>query len=390
MSFSRFACALALLPAVLAGGLRTAEIAGAGAPSAAAGDRGAADEEAGRRRAGVCRPLRCGRCGRDTRARLGYLEKIHFKDGQTVKAGDVLFIIDRRPFQTALEQAHATLEQSKANLAFTESDLERARSLVLGTTITQQSFDQRVQAKRVAEANVTAQEAAVRQAELDLQYSELKSPVTGRIGDRRVSIGNLVTGGTSGTTTLLATIQSTDPIRFEFTWDEGSYLRFLRTHKDALGPNLNVPVSLRLIDEDNYTPRRAHGLHRQRHRGSSGAIRARAEFANPDGTLTPGMFARIKVPMAPPAEALLVPDSAIGTEQVRKFVFVLDADDIARQHYVTLGTLVGGLRVITSGLKPDDRVVINGLMRVRPGAKVSPQPGEIASAEPGEPPTKNN
>jgi RND family efflux transporter MFP subunit len=318
----------------------------------------------------------------EVRARVsGYLEAIHFRDGQLVKAGDLLFTIDRRPFQTALEQAHATLDQAKANLAFTESDLERARSLVLGTTITQQTYDQRVQAKRVAQANVKAQEAAVQQAELDLQYTELKAPVSGRIGDRRVSIGNLVTGGTGGSTTLLATIQSTDPIRFEFTWDESAYLRFLRTHKDSSGVVENVPVRLRLIDEDGY----GHDGHLDfidnAISRSSGAIRARAEVPNPDGTLTPGMFARIRVPMTAPLEALLVPDTAIGTEQVRKFVYVLDADDVVRQRYLTLGALIDGLRVVTDGLKPNDRIVINGLMRVRPGAKVSPQPGAIASAD---------
>jgi membrane fusion protein, multidrug efflux system len=392
MPFSRFACALALLNLVSLG------LAGCGQQQSQAQATPPPPQVT------VAQPMKklvadeqefVGRFvavdAVEIRARVsGYLEEIHFKDGQTVKTGDLLFTIDRRPFQTSLEQARANLDQAKANLAFTDSDLERGRSLVLGTTITQQSFDQRVQAKRVAEANVKAQEAALRQAELDLQYSELKSPVTGRIGDRRVSIGNLVTGGTSGTTTLLATIKSTDPIRFEFTWDEGSYLRFLRMHKDALGPDLKVPVSLRLIDEDNYSHEGHMDFIDNAIEGSSGAIRARAEVSNPDGMLTPGMFARIKVPMAPPAEALLVPDTAIGTEQVRKFLFVLDADDVARQHYVTLGTLVGGLRVITSGLNPDDRVVINGLMRVRPGQKVSPQAGAIASAEPGQPPTKND
>ncbi len=306
----------------------------------------------------------------EVRARVsGYLEAIHFRDGQMVKAGDPLFTIDRRPFQAALDQARATLDQAKANLAFATGNLARGESLVRGTTITQQTFDERVQAKRVAEATVSAQEAAVQQALLDLDFTALTAPVSGRIGDRRVSVGNLVTGGTGGNTTLLATIQSTDPIRFEFTWDEASYLRFLRVHKDAHGPNLNVPVKLKLIDEANF----AHDGHMDFIDNaidrSSGAIRGRAEFANPDGTFTPGMFARIRVAMAPPAEALLVPDTAIGTEQVRKFVFVLDADDVARQSYVTLGALVDGLRVIKSGLKADDRVVINGLMRVRPGAK---------------------
>ena len=156
----------------------------------------------------------------EVRARVsGYLEAIHFQDGQIVRKGDLLFTIDRRPFETALAQAQASLEQAKANLAFAEADLQRAQNVAIGTVITQQTFDQRTQAKRVAQANVAAQEQAVRQAALDLEFSELRAPVDGRIGDRRVSVGNLVTGGTAGTT-LLATIESVDPIRFEFTMDE--------------------------------------------------------------------------------------------------------------------------------------------------------------------------
>jgi multidrug efflux pump subunit AcrA (membrane-fusion protein) len=163
----------------------------------------------------------------EVRARVpGYLAAIHFQDGQMVKAGDLLFTIDRRPFQIALAQAQASLAQAKATLAFAESDLARAEGVAIGTVITQQAFDQRMQAKRVAEAAVAAQDAAASQAALDLEFTELRAPVSGRIGDRRVSIGNLVTGGTSGNTSLLATIESIDPIRFEFTLDEASYLRF--------------------------------------------------------------------------------------------------------------------------------------------------------------------
>lgn len=319
----------------------------------------------------------------EVRARVsGYLDAIHFKDGQMVNKGDLLFTIDRRPFEAALEQARATAEQAKANQAFTETDLARARSLVTGTSITQQVIDQRVQAKRVADATVIAQEAAVRQASLDLEFTELKAPVSGRIGDRRVSVGNLVTGGTGGATTLLATIQSTDPIRFEFTFDEASYLRYLRVNKDANGPATNVPVQLKLIDEPTFTHDGRMDFIDNAINGSSGAIRGRAEFANPGGTFTPGMFARLRISIAPPAEALLVPDSAIGTEQVRKFVLAVDADNVAKPKYVTPGPLIDGLRVITSGLAPDDRVVINGLMRARPGSKVTPEQGAIAAAVP--------
>ena len=329
----------------------------------------------------------------EVRARVsGYLDSISFKDGQMVKRGDLLFTIDRRPFEAALEQAKATLEQAKANLAFAESDLTRATSLQPGTSITQQTIDQRVQAKRVAQATVYAQEAAVRQAALDLEFTELRAPVAGRIGDRRVSVGNLVTGGTGGSTTLLATIQSTDPIRFEFTFDEASYLRYTRLNKGVDGPALDVPVELKLIDEKDFVHKGHMDFIDNAISGSSGAIRGRAEFANSDGTFTPGMFARLRLAAAPPAEALLVPDAAIGTEQVRKFVFTVDGDNVAKPKYVTLGPVVDGLRVISDGLAPDDRVIINGLMRARPGAKVTPQPGTITVAQPQSPPaeTKSN
>ena len=320
----------------------------------------------------------------EVRARVsGYLDTIHFKDGQLIKTGDLLFSIDRRPFQNALEQARASLAQAKANLAFTTSDLARAQGLVGGNVITQQTFEQRTQAKRVAEATVAAQEAAVRQAELDLEFTELRAPVSGRIGDRRVSPGNLVTGGTTGTTTLLATIQSIDPIRFEFTMDETSYLRYLRLAKTTpdAGSGMNVPVKLRLLDEKAFPhPGRMDFVDNAIDR-SSGTIRARAQFANADGTFTPGMFGRIQVAAGPPGEALLVPDVAIGSEQVRKFVLVVDDQSVARAKYVTLGPMFEGLRVVSTGLVADDRVVVNGLMRVRPGVKVTPQQSTAAATD---------
>lgn len=313
----------------------------------------------------------------EVRARVsGYLEKIHFKDGQIVKQGDPLFTIDRRPFQTVLEQAKAAVEQAKANLAFAESDLKRGESLRTGTTITQQALDQRLQASRVAAAAVTSQQAAVEQAELDLSFTELKAPISGRIGDRRVSIGNLVSGGSTGSTTLLATIASIDPIRFEFTMDEASYLRYLRMASSAASSAANrgmsLPVRLKLIDEDAFTHEGTIDFVDNTIDRSSGTIRGRALFANADGRLTPGMFGRIQIATSAPATALLVPDSAIGTEQVRKFVYVLSPDNVATPKYVTLGQVVDGMRVV-QGLQPDDTIIVNGLMRVRPGAKVTPE-----------------
>ena len=329
----------------------------------------------------------------EVRARVsGYLDAIHFKDGQMVKSGDLLFTIDRRPFEIALAQAKANLAQAQANLAYAQSDLARGSNLVRDTTISQQTYDQRIQAKAVAEASVAAQDAAVRQAMLDLEFTELRAPVSGHVGDRRVSIGNLVTGGTAGNTTLLATIVSTDPIRLEFTVDEASYLRYTHTLNvgEADHHAFTVPVMLRLLDETTFSHEGKTDFIDNVIDRASGTIRARAEFANPDGKFTPGMFGRIQVPSGPPAEALLIPDVAIGTEQVRKFVLVIDPDNIARQKYVTLGPVTDGLRVITAGLAPDDRVIVKGLMRVRAGGKVTPQEAPGASTSVSSAPSATN
>lgn len=316
----------------------------------------------------------------EIRARVsGYLDKIHFQDGQLVRQGDALFTIDRRPFVNALDQARAARQQAEANLAFAEADLKRGSNLVAGTSITQQTLDQRTQAKRVAEASVVSQTAAVAQAELDLAFTELKAPISGRIGDRRVSIGNLV----EGNATLLATVASVDPIRFEFTMDEASYLRYLKAASAqtarAANRGMSLPVRLKLIDEQTFSHEGKIDFVDNAIDRSSGTIRGRAEFRNADGRLTPGMFGRVELTVAPPAEALLVPDSAIGTEQVRKFVYVVSADDVVNPKYVTLGPVVDGLRVITAGLDANDMVVVNGLMRVRPGAKVAPEDAATAN-----------
>jgi RND family efflux transporter MFP subunit len=313
----------------------------------------------------------------EVRARVsGYLDQVHFQDGQIVKQGDLLFTVDKRPFQTSLDQAKANLAQARANLAFTDADLARAQQLVTNKTITEQTFEQRTQAKRVAEASVAAQEAAVRQATLDLDFTELRAPVAGRIGDRRVSPGNLVTGGTGGNTTLLATIVSLDPIRFEFTMDEASYLRYERLSgggKDVTGREGSALVGLKLIDEQDFGhPGRMDFVDNTIDR-STGTIRGRAVFANAKTLFTPGMFGRVRVPGSPTYVALLVPDAAIGTEQVKKFVLVVDGENVVRQKYVTLGQSVEQLRVIKDGLQPDDVVIVNGLMRARPGQKVTPQ-----------------
>jgi len=308
----------------------------------------------------------------EIRARVwGYLQSVHFTDGQMVKKGDLLFTMDRRPYQIALDQVRANLAQSRATLAFAEADLARAQQLVRDRTITEQTFDQRTQTKRVAEASVAANEALVHQAELDFGFTELRAPVDGRIGDRRVSPGNLVVGGSGSSTTLLATIVSLDPIRFEFTFDEASYLRYERFAKR--GNETATPVKLKLIGEPDFDHTGHIDFVDNAISQSSGTIRGRALFENPSTLFTPGMFGRVQVPASPPYQALLIPDVAIGTEQARKFVYVIDAEDNARQKYVTLGQIQDGLRVIKDGLGADDRVVVNGLTVLRPGTKVAPQ-----------------
>lgn len=330
----------------------------------------------------------------EVRARVsGYLDAIHFQDGQLVNKGDLLFTIDRRPFETTLAQAQASLAQAKATLAFAESDLARAQGVAVGAVITQQTLDQRLQAKRSAQAAVAAQDAQVRQAELDLEFSELRAPVSGRIGDRRVSVGNLVTGGTTGNTSLLATIESIDPIRFEFTLDEASYLRYTDAAvHDAKSPDrgLTLPVKLKLINESSFAHDGKIDFLDNAIDRSSSTIRARAVLANPEERFTPGMFGRVQVSAAAPKEALLVPDAAIGTEQVRKFVLVVDAENVARTKYVTLGPVVDGLRVVAQGLTSDDNVIVNGLMRARAGVKVAPQTSSTASAATGAPRINTN
>ena len=315
----------------------------------------------------------------------GYLSEIHFTDGQMVKKGDLLFTIDQRPYKIALDQAKANLALAQANLDFATTDLERARTLLQdrnSTAISKQTFDQRTQTERTAAATLQAQEAAVANAQLDLDFTQLTAPVSGRIGDRRVSVGNYVIGGSGGSPTLLAVIVSTDPIRFEFTFDEASLLRYQRGKNGA--DVTGAPVEIKLIDDKTFDHKGKLDFLNNVIDRETGTIRGRALFDNPNGLFRPGMFGRIRIAAGAPYTALTVPDSAIGSEQVRKFVYVVGPENTIAMKFVEVGQLMDGRRVIKSGLSADDVVVVNGLMRVRPGVKVTPQEEKPAAA-PGAP-----
>ena len=322
----------------------------------------------------------------EVRARVsGYLEAVHFRDGSRVKQGDLLFTIDPRPFRNTLEQARANLAQALSNRDYAEQDFARAQQLVRDKTITEQTLDQRLQSLRNSRASVEANQALVKQAELDLQFTELRAPLDGRIGDRRVSVGNLVTGGAAGGTTLLANIVTQNPIHFEFTIDESAYLRYKRMLGAPLETDANstqiLPVSLKLIDEKTFSHQGRLDFIDNSIDRSTGTMRVRAMFENKDNLFTPGMFARIKLPASERYTALLIPEEAIASEQVRKLVMTVNADQIVMPKYVELGIASNGLRVIRSGLSAEDRVIVNGLMRARPGMKVTAR--DAAASPPG-------
>ncbi len=312
----------------------------------------------------------------------GYLAAVHFKDGEVVQKGQKLFTIDRRPFEIALEQTQANLRQAESNLILAESDLARAKDLVMGASITQQVMDQRAAARRSAEAAVMGQKAAVRQAMLDLEFAELSSPITGRIGDNRVSVGNLVSAGTAANSSLLATIQSIDPIRFEFTLDESAYLRLQRRSGPGKPAGAGLSVKLKLIDESDFGHAGRLEFVDNAISRTTGSIRARAQFANPQGLFTPGLFGRIRIEVGEPEHVLVIPDAAIGSDQARKMVMVVGDNNVVKPKYVTLGPVVDGLRVVRDGLESSDRVIIQGLMQARPGIMVTPKAGTFAEASP--------
>jgi RND family efflux transporter MFP subunit len=319
----------------------------------------------------------------EVRARVsGFIDKIDFRDGQIVKIGDPLFIIDKRPYEIAVESAEAEVARNKAQVDLAELQVGRGASLIASRTITEAEQDSRKSTLAVARAQLKSAEAALRNAQLNLEWTHVTAPIAGRISDRKVDAGNLISGGQTGAT-LLATIVTLDPIRFVFDISEADHLRYSRLIlSGALASSRDGanPVRIRLSDETDWKRTGKVDFVDNAMTARSGTIRVRALVDNKDQLLTPGIFGRLQL-FGGEYDALLVPDSAIISDQARKIVFTVGDDGVVQAKPVTLGTIVDGLRVIRSGLAPTDKVVLDGLANpmVRPGAKVVPQKGEIVA-----------
>jgi membrane fusion protein, multidrug efflux system len=308
----------------------------------------------------------------------GTLTEIHFKDGDIVHKGDLLFVIDPRPYEIKLEQAKAALATANARVALANNQLFRAQSLKHNEFATQETVDQRTNDQDASQAAVEDARARVHDAELDLEYARVRAPFTGRIGARQVSIGSLVAGSRAATspTTLLATLVSLDPLYLDFDMSESDFLTFSRERARIGGPLANK-VMIRLSDETNFTREGTLDFIDNALDRSSGTIHARATVRNEDLFLAPGQFARLRVAIAQPTPVYLLPDAAVVLDQSQRLVMTVGPDATVKPKIVTTGDLRGGLRVIQSGLEPGDRVVIDGLVRAIPGTKVAPQDGAI-------------
>lgn len=309
----------------------------------------------------------------------GYLTEIHFTDGQIVHKGDLLFVIDPRPYEIVLQQANAQVLTAQAGLDLANKEIVRTAQLHNSDFASTELLDQRVQQQRAAQAALDQAKAAVASARLNLEFTHITAPLSGRISMHKVSIGNLIAGGQAGVTpTLLTTIVSLDPIHLDFDMSESDYLtyeRFLQSQHG--GASVDRTVEASLSDEQGWKHQgELDFMDNEMDRGS-GTIHARASLPNPGLLIAPGEFARLRLPTSARQPTLLVPDSAISTDQSRTLVMTVAADGSVVPKQVELGPLTGGLREISSGLAPTDRVIINGLMRARPGSKVTPQPGTI-------------
>jgi RND family efflux transporter MFP subunit len=320
----------------------------------------------------------------EVRARVsGFLDSIHFRDGDLVKKGDLLFTIDQRPYKLAVDAARAEVARAAAQVELARNEVERAEGLTQNRTITARDIDQRRANLNGAIATEQAAQANLKTAALNLEWTQVRSPLAGRISNKRVDAGNLVAGGQSGAT-LLTTIVASDPINFVFDASEADYLRYSRLTADLrkqVASTEGTPAQVRLADEKTWKREGKVDFLDNALNARSGTIRGRAVFENNDQFLTPGTFGRVRV-YAGQTDALLVPDAVIVSDQASKIVLTVGADNKVVPKPVTLGQISEGLRVVTQGLTKDDKVIINGLASpmVRPGATVMPQDGEIKVA----------
>ncbi|MGN6482264.1 efflux RND transporter periplasmic adaptor subunit [Luteibacter sp.] len=310
----------------------------------------------------------------DVRAQVpGTIVKVYFKDGQMVKKGDPLFLIDPRPYEAAVNRANAQVAAAKARAAFTTADYARAQKLQAGNAISKRDFDDRFNASLTATADVKAAEAALVEAKVNLDYTAINAPVDGKVSRAERTVGNIVAAGYSSPS--LTTLVSISPIYADFDVDEQTYLQYL----SQVGQR-DVPVHLGLAT-DTGTPRtgKVASVDNQLN-NNTGTIRVRASFDNPDGAMVPGLFARVSVGAGSPHQAILIDDRAISTDQAKKFVLVVDEQSKAQYRAITLGNLIDGLRIVDGGLKPGEKIIVNGFQRVHPGdtikSKSVPMTGE--------------
>ncbi|MGH0034456.1 MAG: efflux RND transporter periplasmic adaptor subunit [Myxococcota bacterium] len=311
----------------------------------------------------------------EVRARVsGYLEQVVFQEGQLVEKGDLLFVIDQRPFRIALEASRAALAEAVARRDLAAIEAERSRRLLEGRTIARDVYDV-ANAERASAAAVAAnRQAEVAQAELNLEYTEVRAPISGRVGEQRVDPGNLISGG-DASATLLTTIVQEDPIYFVFEASEADFLKYTRLSQSGARPSSRTTpnaVSVKLLDEDDFMHHGVVDFVDNELDPSSGTIEARAVFANPGAFLQPGVFGRLRLQGSGLIDAILVPDEVIQFDQSRQFVFVVGDGNEVERRWVTLGPIVDEMRIIREGLTDDERVVSGGFHRVRVGRVVAP------------------
>lgn len=313
----------------------------------------------------------------EIRARVsGYLEQIHFTEGKEVKEGDLLFTIDKRPYQGELDKALADAERAASRAKLAASELERAQELLATKAVSQQDFDAKSSTNVEAQAAVRSAQAAVAIAKLNVEFTEIRSPISGKIGRALVTKGNLISGGANASaSTMLASIVSIDPIYCYIDVDEQASLRYRKLRQEGKRTSAldtAIPCEMALTDESGWPHRGEVDFVDNKLDPNTGTIRCRGVFKNEGRPLSPGFFARVRIPGSAPYEALLVPESAIGTDLSQKFVFVVSATGTAEVRPLVLGGLFNGQRVVKEGLKPEDKVVINGQARIRGGAKLNP------------------